>query len=304
MESFVSQKKGLCSIEIGPDGIAVVFVSNSYKPEITICEFQPYQNPHRDQLDYDRLKEYLATLVSKHNLKKSHCNWVLHPSFYQLTLVNAPNVPSSEYKQAMRWQMKDIINYPLEDMTVDIFHPNEPDKNLKKIYVVAAQNSFLQKVVDIIQDCDLYPVAIDIREFAIRNLFTSITTPNDTTGIFNIFNDICLMVLVKQHTIQFVRRIPISLKNLTIGNYDDLITEIQRSFSYCQTELNQEIPKKFFMLPKIDYDQDITQKIANNLNKEISVLNPQHIIAFTTQTTQQTATDCWAAIGGALRNTL
>ena len=110
---------GLCSIEISSEGIAVAYAPNPTVPEITICDFQPYQSS--DQLSNDLLKEYLAKIVSKHNLKKTQCTWILHPDYYHLTLVDTPNVPQSEYKTAVRWQLKDIINYSLEDMSVDIF---------------------------------------------------------------------------------------------------------------------------------------------------------------------------------------
>jgi len=297
---LVASNKGLCSIEIGPEGIAIAYTPNQTSPEITICDFQPYQN--NSQFSPDKLEEYLVKIVSLYNLRKTPCNLVLHPDYYRLTLINTPNVPMAEYKQALRWQIKDIISYPLEDVAVDIFYPDEPEKSLKKIYVIAAQKSFLQNITDIIQKCDLLPIAIDIREFAIRNLIAKMAKQNESIGVLNIIKENCLMVLVKQYNIHFVRYMPINMANIKSGNYNELITEIQRSFNYCQTELNQEIPSKFLMSSKENLDHDIVQNIAQLLNKELAIFTLKEIVNFKTQVNQQMETNCWIAVGGALRN--
>ena len=302
MKLPAAQNKGLCSIEISSGGIAVAYTPNPTNPEITVCAFQPYQNTEQSG-NNNQLKENLEKIVSQYNLKKTLCNWVLHPDYYRITLINIPNVPQSEYKKAVRWQIKDIVDYPLEDVAVDIFYPDELEKVLKKIYVVVAKASFLQNIVNTIQDCDLYPMAVDVREFAIRNLISNLATQNETVGLLNIVDESCLMVLVKQNNIRFVRRIPVGLKNIKNNDYNELIAELQRSFNYCQTELKQEAPVKLFMAPKIDIDlnKNMAQNIGKSLNKEISILDLQKIMSFKTTITQQIESSCWIAAGGALR---
>ena len=296
-----TQSKGLCSIEISSNGIAVAYAPNSANSEITVCEFQPYQNG--SQPNNNQFKENLEKIVSRHNLEKTQCNWVLHPDYYRLTLINIPNVPQSEYKKAVRWQIKDIIDYPLEDVAVDIFYPDEIEKALKKVYVIAAKASFLRDIVNIIQDCGLYPMAVDIREFAIRNLIANLATQNETIGLLDIVDENCLLVLVKQNSIKFVRRIPVGLKNIKNNDYNELIAELQRSFNYCQTELKQETPVKLFASPKVDADinKNMAQSIEKSLNKAVSILDLQKIITFKTAITQQIESSCWAAVGGVLR---
>lgn len=299
MESLIAPYKGLCSIEIRLDGIAFAYTPNPINPEVSICEFEPCQNIN--QSNKDQIKECLAKIVDKHNLTKTACNWVLHPDYYRLTLLNTPNLPPSEHKNAVRWQIKEVINYPLEDVAVDIFYPEEIGKNPNKIFVITAQHSFLQDIVNIIQECGLLPIAIDIREFAVRNLIADIAKQDEAIGFLSITNDNCLMVFVKQHRIQFVRHIPINLKSIQ-ANHSILITELQRSFNYCQSELKQEIPIRFLISPDTDLSQEITQDIAKNLNKEISKFSLQKTVNFKLPITQQIESSCWVAVGGALRN--
>ncbi len=300
MESLISSGHGLCSIELGPEGIAFANAPNPNNLEISACGFYPYQ--FGSSPDVSKLRDQLLQVVSQNGLKKTKCVWILHPSYYRLTLIGTPNVPQAEYKKAIRWQIKDIINYSLEDTAVDIFYPDEPERSLKKIYVIAAQSSFLKNIANTIQDCGLYLEAIDTREFAIRNLITDLSKPGETTGLLNIIDESCLMMSVKQSNVQFVRRFPVNANNIKAGNYSDLMSEIQRSFNYCQTELKQEIPTKFVIPPDAILDKNVAQEIAKNLNKEVNILNLQEVVRYKKPLDQQMEPRCWIAIGGVLRN--
>ena len=294
MVSILPHNKDLCSIEINAKGIAIACATNSTDPELKTCLFSPCQ-------DNNQIKQRLMDIVIKNNLKKMKCNWVLHPSQYHLKLTNTPNVPQVEYKNAVRWQIKDIISYSLEDAAIEIFHPDEFEKRPKKIYVIAAQSSFLQNIIDIIQECYLHPIAIDIREFAIRNLITNLTPENEPIGFIDIVAESCSLIIMQQNRIKFVRRTPFGWQKLKDGNYNELTTELQRSFNYCITELKQTIPTKFFLPPTTDIDNDIAKNITTSLGKKVTVLNLQKLLHFTQSINSETVKHCWAAIGGTLR---
>lgn len=293
MVKFLPQNKDLCALEISAEGVAVACLSN-IRREITTCSFYPCQNENQ-------LKECIMDMVLQKNLKKTNCYWILHPSQYHLTLINTPNVPPFEYKNASRWQIKDIINYPLEDASVDVFAPDELEKRPKKIYIVAAQNSFLQNTADILQDCFLHPTVIDIREFAIRNLLSSAAPENEPVGLLDFSADSCLLVTVQQKRIRFVRRTPFGSQKLKSGTHNELATELRRSLNYCATELKQKVPTKFFVSPASDIDINMMHDMAKNLEKEIAKLELQKVARFATPIALETEMRCWAAVGGVLR---
>lgn len=299
MESLTTLDKGLCSIEIGPEGLAIAYTPTLASREISVCEFIPYQIGH--QLDSAKIQKYLVDFIAEHGLKKTPCNWVLHPNNYRLTLVDAPNVPQSEYKQAIRWQIKDIVSYSLEDMAIDIFYPDEPERSLKKLYVIAAQHAYLQTTATLIQESGLIPIAIDIQEFAIRNLLANTPHQEESLGFLNITSDSCLMVLTKQNNIQFVRKIPTNHNDLKTGNHDDLLSEIRRSFNYCQIELKQTIPNKFFIHAQENLESNTIQKMAQSLDKNIDRFNLNSIVDFKIPINNLTESRCWTVIGGVLR---
>lgn len=307
---------GLCSLEISENGIAIACASSSIAkcsiefshnqiqadcspnpslPEITTCDFFPSQ-----QNDI-QIRQCLTEFVLKNNLKKTKCCWMLHPNQYHLTLINTPNVPKAEYKSAVRWQIKDVINYPLEEAVVEIFYPEESEKHPKKIYVIIAQNSLLQNIANIIQNCYLQLVAIDIREFAIRNLITNLALNDEPVGFLDISDDRFMLVIAQFDRIKFVRHIKTNLKKSKTERLDELVIELQRSFDYCATSLGQKVPTKIFIPLSKNSDINTEQDLAKKLGKEISVWDLQKIVSFISPIDLETQALCWPVIGGALR---
>ncbi|MEG1118698.1 MAG: agglutinin biogenesis protein MshI, partial [Janthinobacterium sp.] len=63
---------------------------------------------------------------------------------YQLLTLDAPNVPPEELKTAVRWRLKDMIDFPAADATVDVIDI-PADKNgpgrAQSLFAVAARNT-------------------------------------------------------------------------------------------------------------------------------------------------------------------
>src|ERR1041385_6627200 len=63
--------------------------------------------------DFERVAKELG-------LENYQCLTLLPASDYQLLLVDAPNVPALELKTAVRWRIKDMLDYHVEDATIDV----------------------------------------------------------------------------------------------------------------------------------------------------------------------------------------
>ncbi|MCL5260537.1 MAG: pilus assembly protein PilM [Gammaproteobacteria bacterium] len=287
--------KGLCSIEFGPDGLVFVFSTSKIKPLIQICDFYPViSSSQRDKV--------LTNLITQNNLQRTDCNIVLHPNNYRLLMVNAPNVPENEIKNAVKWQIKDMINFSLDDTVIDIFTPEEVQKHVKKIYVIAAQKSFLEDIQLAVHNAGLKPVAIDIREFAARNIISRLAPLNETSTFIGIEPENTLMLTTKYNSIQFVRSIPIGFKICKANNScTPLITEMQRSLHYCDSELKLQPPKQFFIAPNKDVDELTLQSFAKELGKEVKLIDTNTAVSFTKPLSTELQSLCWSAVGGVLR---
>ncbi len=305
MRLFSIPKSGLCSIEIGPQGLAVAHCINPEKHEFRFCEFHPFQSPRTASIDGEQLRNILAQIISTHDLKHLPCNLVLHPDLYKIVMLATPNVAKTEYKKAIRWQLRDVIDYPLEDVAIDIFYATAGNVPPKKIYVIAVQRSWLRDIAFTIQSCELQLIAIDIRQFALRNLIYSDLNHQDnnkSVGILDLNNQNCVITIVNNHKLSLVRKFPTNGTQLQIGNHDELSEELQRSFDYCEAELEIMVPNKLLAIPHKILNSDLVKKLENSLNKIIEFINLDDFLKTSLPLNHGTDYQYHGAIGGALRN--
>ena len=84
-------------------------------------------------------------------LERYQCTTLLDPGEYQLLMVDAPNVPPPELKSAIRWSVKDLLDFHIDDATVDVLDvPRGPDVGNRPhpMFAVGARNETIQATVD------------------------------------------------------------------------------------------------------------------------------------------------------------
>ena len=62
----------------------------------------------------------LVKVADEYTLARYRCATLLHPAEYQLLMVDAPSVPREELKAAIRWRVKDLLDYHIDDATMDV----------------------------------------------------------------------------------------------------------------------------------------------------------------------------------------
>jgi MSHA biogenesis protein MshI len=120
-----------------------------------------------------RQKETLKALSAKYKLKQARCTFVLEFDDYQLLQVEKPNVPQDEQAAAVRWKLKDMIDYPVEEATLDLLDiPQDPAYQNKQgyVYAVSAKNSLVGPLANNFMDAGVNLSAIDVRVAAQRNV--------------------------------------------------------------------------------------------------------------------------------------
>src|SRR5262245_55911426 len=114
---FFSKNKdfgGWMAIALQPDGVCLAHVERSSQGRYALVRaaFYPGVNPP-DPAAVEKIgKELRAERYRWTNL--------LSLSEYQLLSVDAPNVPPDELKTAIRWRLKDMLDYHVDDATIDV----------------------------------------------------------------------------------------------------------------------------------------------------------------------------------------
>ncbi|MCK4609122.1 MAG: pilus assembly protein PilM, partial [Gammaproteobacteria bacterium] len=276
--------QGGCAVAISPNGFAFSHITNHDVASFNTsrCEFIAGD-------DLNGLGKELTTRVMQHNLQHADCNIVLHPDYYRLLLLDAPQVPEEEYNAALKWRIKEMVDFPFADTALDFFFPiklSDTEHQSKKVYVVVAQQSLLQTMVQKIKHCQLNPYSIDIYEFAWRNLLSLLTPEDDqVVALLHILPKKAVLLFVRDQEVVFTRHI--------ICDCDKLAVEIKSCFEYYQHHIDHVTPRQLLLAPfALENRDNFTAELSQTLNLPLKDLQVNDL--------QQA--DCCVAIGGALRS--
>lgn len=113
-----------------------------------------------------------ATRLRKLGLGGRQVHAMLSLEQYQLLQVPAPAVPPEELRAAVRYQIRDMVDSHLDDITLDTMQVGDPQQSTGQLYVVVAKNALLHELMQLSQTAGWTTAVIDIQEAAQRNLQT------------------------------------------------------------------------------------------------------------------------------------
>ncbi len=217
---FVFQKKnkrGLIGVDIQPQGIAVAHIlfaeKPGNKPVLKQCAFQA--------CDPDSPEDKLLTLkklLSSFPIKNFYCNASIGQLAYELLLIDAPKVESSELKQAVRWRIKEQLPYQVDDAVIDVFEiPGQPVNRQQLMYVVSALQSDIDEQAELLKQAGLDIQSIDIYELVQRNI--AAIMPEDKEGLVLLKIDTKggLLTITRNGTLYLTRNIDFNINRLRVA---------------------------------------------------------------------------------------
>lgn len=96
---------------------------------------------------------------------------MLRPEQYQLLQIDAPLVAPEELRSAARYQIRDMVNSHIDDITLDVMQVGDgQQKGPAHMFVVAAPNETVREVIALGDALHWTIPVIDIQETAQRNL--------------------------------------------------------------------------------------------------------------------------------------
>ncbi|MDO8464484.1 MAG: agglutinin biogenesis protein MshI [Gallionella sp.] len=188
----------------------------------------------------------LKKLFREANLGRCKCTTLLAPSEYQMLMVEAPAVPANELKTAVRWKIKDSLNYHVEDATIDVLPfpaGKSGSERAKSIYVVAASNGTIKKYVALFDQEKIELEVIDIPELAQRNIAALFDHGDQALAMLAFDDNGGLITFTAGGELYLSRLIEISVRQLQDANeslrkqYRERVEfELQRSLDYFDSQ--------------------------------------------------------------------
>jgi len=166
------------------------------------------------------------------------CTCLLAGGEYQLMNVEAPNVPREEMKTAVRWRLKDILDFPVAEATIDVLDiPLDANARAQQsLFVVAARNSVIAPRQKLFLDARVELEAIDIPEMAQRNISAMLEPEGRGVAMLSFGDEGGLLTVSYKGELYLSRRFDVTLAQLLEpdherkhASFDKITLELQRS---------------------------------------------------------------------------
>ncbi|MDP3821598.1 MAG: agglutinin biogenesis protein MshI [Burkholderiales bacterium] len=159
----------------------------------------------------------LRALRRVHPLQQHRTVALLQHAQYQLLTLDAPDLPRAEWRDAMRWRLKDMVDFPVDSAGIDVIDiPVDPQqRRAPSLIAIAAPRAALQPLADAASDAGTPWHAIDVPETALRNIAVLAAEPGRGEALLHVGSAHSTLVVTAQGELLISRHIEVTLDQLT-----------------------------------------------------------------------------------------
>ena len=265
-----------------PEGLCLAHVQSHGhdKPLVTLCGVTTGE-ANSDQL--------LAKAAKEMQVARYHCSTLLAPKEYQMLVVEAPNVPAPELKTAMRWRIKDLLDFHIDDATIDVLDiPPEKGNTVSahSMYAVAARNSVIEQRINQFHQSNIALEVIDIPEMAQRNISARVEDTGRGLALMSFTENEGLLTVTYQGELYLARHLDIGWEQLAQGDantkqaqFDRITLELQRSLDNLERQF-KFISISRLLIAHLPDMEGLRNYLAQNLSVSVTVLDLNDIFDF------------------------
>ena len=244
MHFFKRTKKHAACMTIAflDDGIAAASITRvpEGKPVLALSAFQAGAQPVTG--------EQLDKFGKEIGASDYQFTTLLGNGEYQMLNVDAPNVLPEELKTAVRFRLQDMIDYHVDDATIDVLDIPVDKGGASRthtMFAVAARNSVIAQRQGLFEAAKLKLTVIDIPEMAQRNISALAEAPGRGLAMLSFHADGGLLTVTFNGELYLARRIDVSLPQLLDGDierrngcFDKITLELQRSLDHFERQFH------------------------------------------------------------------
>lgn len=276
MRFFKKAKKKNCwlTIAILGDGVACASVRrpSAGKPVVDLLHFFP-QPAGADTLE---------KIGRELRANDYQCLTVLGGGEYQVFAVDAPNVPGEELKTAVRWRLKDMLDFHIDDATIDVL-AIPVDKSVASrashgLFAVAARNAVIELRQNLFATAKIDLSVIDIPETAQRNIAAMVEPEGRAVAMLSFGEHGGLLTVTFGGELYLSRRIDVSLTRLfdadqekKHASFDKITLEVQRSLDHFDRQFHAISLARLVLAPS--GASGLQEYLSSNLDTPVETLD-------------------------------
>ncbi len=265
---------GLVAIGVRSDGVAMVRVESSADrgPRLAARDFRSFTPGHG-------LKDVLASMAHDFDLGRSRCTTVLSDADYKLLLTEAPDVAADEVADAVRWRIKDLIDFHINDATLEVFDlPADTGIATRDVYVVAARNQALQERVHLFESAGIHLEIIDVPDLAQRNLASLLPENPAGVALLTFHATGGLLTLTRQDNLYLSRAMNMGSDAMlrayeASSFFDQIVLDVQRSLDYYESHFRQAPIRSLVVAPLTPPIPGLMEYLTSNFTMQVRSLD-------------------------------
>ena len=310
------------AVSMKKDGVAIAQIQHQPNgaPQLLTCLFNPTSS---DEEQHKKLVELSTT----HDFNAGHCFSLLSSENFSLLMVEAPAVDPTELRAAVRWQVKDLIDFHIDDAVIDVFDiPEQEGRGRQKMmYVVATRISVIQKHIDSYEKSDINLDVIDIPELAQRNIAALLPEDSGGVALLSIGQHSSLLTISRNQNLYLTRHIDVGLQRImqlisnnqgedelsleddnglpleVQGLLDAITLELQRSLDYYESNFSMPPISGVIIAPMEEAVPGIIPYFSSTLGTAVRMLDLNVFLDVEGTMSDRLQAQCMDAIGLALR---
>jgi MSHA biogenesis protein MshI len=228
----------------------------------------------------DEQKAVIAGWLSSERGDLGTVSSVLDGYDYQLLLVESPDVLPAELRAAVRWRLKDNIDFPVEDAVVDVFDIPEQTRRVgsKMMYTIAAKRQAIEYQVSLFKAAARNFEVIDIPEMALRNLASQLPEAPEGLILLWMSAESARLLVIKESTLYLTRHVQFS-PGATEGDAEAapdvsaIALELQRSMDYFESHYEQATIDHLIVAPVGAETDRLAKALASETSMRIQGLD-------------------------------
>lgn len=254
-----------------------VLLDGKPRPEVLLCE-----SFRKEGSDVDTLRRLRKEL----SLDRYQCTTLLKTSEYQMFTVDAPGVPAAEARNAVRWSLKDMIDYPVEAAMVDAVNVPGGDHagRAAQMLAVAARNEAIAAIAQPFNEADIDLEVIDVPELAQRNVAKLLEEEGRGLALLCFDDAGAMLTFTAGGELYQARQIEVSLGDFASAadveaKYDRVALELQRSLDNFDRQF-RNIAVSRLVISQVSEGARLAEYLGNNLTVPVVMLDLEQVMDF------------------------
>ncbi|MFO1427463.1 MAG: pilus assembly protein PilM [Steroidobacteraceae bacterium] len=294
--------RGRIGVSLARDSVAIAVVRRdgaASNPLLERCELLP--------LPQGAAPAAIAEVLRGAGLPTMPVSAVLGSGQYQMVLVEAPDVPPAELRAAMRWRLREAIDFPVEEAVIDVIElpaQNRASQG-RMVYAVAARRQQVDQQAGAFHGQAQFDV-IDVPELALRNLTQLLPASAAGVALLHLHESTATVVLVRGGTFYFSRQMALHATLDPAGHDGEIdaagvALELQRSLDYYERHFDQPPIGNVAIAPAGARAAALVEALARETGLTVVELDLNQLLRCAAPVTAPAQDAALLAVGAALR---